>query len=82
MINEVFIIGEIISKIKFDFIYGNKKKISIARLKIKLNNKSIVECVGYNEIADKLYCKKEKGDLIILEGKIAELMKIEIISFS
>ena len=80
--NICFLIGKIISEIKFDFIIDNnsslgKEKISIVRFKISLLDKTEINIIGYNKIADWCYLKLNIGDNIFLEGFI-EFGKIEI----
>lgn len=67
--NLCFLLGKVASDIKFEFIYNNKNT-SIAFLDLILENKSIVRCRAYNEIADYIYSNKNKNDLIFLEGII------------
>lgn len=67
--NECFIIGEIVSKIQFDFFY-QEKQISIAYMNIKLSNHSIVKVYGYDWTADYMYSRLEKGEKIFLYGKL------------
>ena len=38
----------------------------------KLENKSKIKVIGYNEIADKCYKELEKEDIIWIEGRIEE----------
>lgn len=53
--NECFLIGEIISKGSFKFIFnGRGKNKSVIKLTIKLLDGTIVECKGYDEIADEI----------------------------
>ena len=75
--NLVFIYGKIVGNIKFDFII-NGKHTSIARFKVELTNKSIVEVIAYDEIADFCYRYLEKGIQIFIEGKLTMKMQIEI----
>lgn len=75
--NECFIIGKIISDIKFDFIL-NSYNISIVKFEIKLSNKSKLKPIGYNEIADNCYKKLEKGDTISVYGSLNQKMEIII----
>ena len=49
---------------------------SIARCKIKLQNDSIVEIYGYDNIADYMYRHMKENDNILLEGRIDSDMKI------
>jgi len=67
--NEVFVIGKVVSRVEFDFLI-NSKKISKASCYLKLNNKSIIEINGFNNVADYMYgCVKEKDDIFIY-GKL------------
>lgn len=77
--NKCFLIGKIISKIKFDFVISNKKtnKISRTEFYIKLKNNSIIKIVAYNELADKCFKELEKGKTIIIQGRINTLGEVE-----
>ena len=75
--NECFIIGKILSKIRFDFVL-NSKNISIVEFELEVNNKSIIEIIGYNEIADFCYSKLVMGDMVSIYGKISNNMKVVI----
>ena len=84
--NICFLIGKIISDIKFDFIIGNnkyfnKEKVTIVRFKIELLDGNIVNVIGYNSIADKCFRKLKKDKIIIIQGVINSLGKIEIKDF-
>ena len=84
--NIVIIYGEIYSNIDFKFIYNKyaKKKLekykhtSIVRCKIRIENNSIVEVYGYDNMADYMYSKLKEKDKIIIEGKIDSNMLIKI----
>ena len=67
--NFCILYGKIISDIKFDFIY-KAKDISIARFYIEISNKSIIQVKAYNELADYVYSKLEKGSMILIKGKL------------
>ncbi len=59
--NQVYLIGKIITDIEFKFII-NSKNISIAMFKIKTikdNQEIHIKC--FNEIADYFYSKYKKG---------------------
>ncbi len=50
--NEVFIMGKVITEVKFDFIL-NSKHISIARFGvITVCDKQEIEIIAYDEMAD------------------------------
>ena len=67
--NKVFLIGKIITEIEFEFII-NSKNISIASFKIETLDKQIIQIKAYNEIADYVYRKFNKNDIITIEGKL------------
>ena len=69
--NKVFLIGKIITEIEFKFII-NSKDISIASFKIETLDKQIIQIRAYNEIADYVYSKFYKNDIITIEGKLEE----------
>ena len=70
--NIVVISGDVITKVDFKFIYdkyGNKNKhTSIARCMLKIDNASIVQICGYDNIADFMYRNLQIGDRIICDG--------------
>ena len=76
--NLCFLIGKVVSEIKFDFIL-NSKDISIARFSIELENKSIVVIKGYNEIADYCYKKLIKSRIVGIQGSLNSNKEIIII---
>ena len=78
--NLCFLFGKIESDIDFKFIIKDKN-ISIVLFNIKLENDSIVEVIGYDEIADLCYQQLCKNDSIFIYGRITESGKIEIIEF-
>lgn len=67
--NLCFVIGKILSNIKFEFIL-NGEDISIAMFDIELLNKSRIKVKGYNEIADFCYRNLEKEINVFIEGYI------------
>ena len=81
--NLCFIIGKIISEIKYDFIIDSKN-ISIIRFKVKILEGSIINVIGYDNIADFCYRKLNIGDNIFLEAILntkgdVKINKIEIL---
>ena len=70
--NIVVISGEVITKVEFKFIYDryeNKNKhISMAKCMLKLNNESIVQIYGYDNVADFMYRNLQIGDSIVCAG--------------
>ena len=73
--NQVFILGKIISDIEFKFIIKNKNK-AIAIFKVKLLDDKIVTVEAYNEKADYCYSKLNKNDVIYIQGYINSKMQI------
>lgn len=76
--NLCFLIGKVVSEIKFDFIL-NSKDISIARFSIELENKSIVVIKGYNEIDDYCYKNLIKDSIVGIQGSLNSNKEIIII---
>lgn len=70
--NIVVISGEVITKVEFKFIYGRygktNKHTSIARCMLKIDNESIVQICGYDNVADFMYRNLQIGDRIVCEG--------------
>ncbi len=73
--NQVFILGKIISDIEFKFMIKNKNK-AIAIFKVKLLDDTIVTVEAYNEKADYCYSKLNKNDTIYIQGYINSKMQI------
>ncbi len=69
--NEVFLMGKIITEIKFDFLLNNKKK-SITRFYIETLYKQKIKIIGYDKIADFCYSSLSKGDSIFIYGMLNE----------
>ena len=69
--NEVFLIGKIITEIKFDFLLNSKKK-SIARFYIETLGKQKIKIVGYDGVADFCYNKLSKGIKVFLYGTLTK----------
>ena len=78
--NEVFLIGKIISDIEFKFIINSKNK-AIARFEIETANKQIVRIQAYNQLADFAYSKLNKNDKVFINGYIeANVVKVKCIN--
>ena len=75
--NLCFVIGKIISDIKFKFII-NSRNISVVLFEIQLSNNSIITVKGYNEIADFCYQKLVKNDIAIIYGSLNNNMEVII----
>ncbi len=67
--NEVFLIGKIISNIEFKFIINSKNK-AIACFEIETNDKQIVRIQAYNQLADFVYSKLNTNDKVFINGYI------------
>ena len=67
--NEVFLIGKIISDIEFKFIINSKNK-AIACFEIETNDKQIVRVQAYNQFADFAYSKLNENDKVFINGYI------------
>jgi len=67
--NLCILLGKIVSEIEFKFIIKGKNK-SIASFDMLLLNKSVVRVKAYNEMADYIYRKCEKGQKVSAEGKV------------
>ena len=76
--NEVFLIGKIITEIEFKFIIKSKD-ISIVVFKIEtIEYKQKIEVKAYNETADFVYRKFNKNDMIMINGYINNVCEIII----
>ena len=68
MINEVFLIGKIVSDIEFRFIVHSKNR-AIAMFEIETTkDKQKIIIKAYNEMADLVYSKFNKGNLVMISG--------------
>ena len=67
--NEVFLLGKIISDIEFKFIINSKNK-AIACFVIKTADKQIVRVQAYNKLADFAYSKINTNDKVFINGYI------------
>ena len=79
--NIVIINGKIVSEVDFNFIYNKNKKekhTSIAMCKLKLDDDSIIDVYGYDEVADCLYRKTD--GYVWIEGILNSNMMVEIVS--
>ena len=78
--NEVFLIGKIISDIEFKFIINSKNK-AIACFEIKTADKQIVRIQAYNQLADFTYSKLDENDKVFINGYIEDnLIKVKCIN--
>lgn len=63
--NEVFLIGKVVTDIDFKFII-NSKNISIVMFNIETMDNQIINVKAYNENADYTYSKLKINDFIII----------------
>jgi single-stranded DNA-binding protein len=78
--NEVFLIGKIISNIEFKFIINSKNK-AIACFEIETNDKQIVRIQAYNQLADFVYSKLNKNNQVFINGYIENnVVKVKCIN--
>ena len=69
--NEIFLVGKIISDIEFKFIINSKNK-AIACFEIETANKQIVRIQAYNQLADFVYSKLNTNDKVFINGYIED----------
>lgn len=69
--NEVFLIGKVISNVTFNFII-NSKHISIARFNIKSKNGQIISVIAYDNLADFVYSKVDLNNLVFIYGYLSQ----------
>ncbi len=78
--NEVFLIGKIISDIEFKFIINSKNK-AIACFEIETADKQMVIIQVYNQLADFTYSKLNTNDKVFINGYIEDnLVKVKCIN--
>ena len=78
--NEVFLIGKIISDIEFKFIINSKNK-AIACFEIETNDKQIVRIQAYNQFADFAYSQLNKNYKVLRNGYIeANVVNVKCIN--
>ena len=66
--NEVFIIGKVITEVKFDFIL-NSKHISAVRFGfMTMCDKQEINVITYNEKADYVYANLKHEDVVMING--------------
>ena len=77
--NEVSLIGKIISDIEFKFIINSKNK-AIACFEIETNDKQIVRVQAYNKLADFACSKLNTNDKVFVNGYIEDnVVKVKCI---
>ena len=78
--NEVFLIGKIISDIEFKFIINSKNK-AIACFEIETADKQMVIIQVYNQLADFTYSKLNTNDKVFINGYTEDnVVKVKFIN--
>ena len=67
--NEIFLIGKVVTDIDFKFII-NSKNISIATFKIETIDNQLVSLMAYSDNADYAYSKLKINDYIGIYGHL------------
>ena len=70
--NEVFLMGKVITEVKFDFVLKSKRIKSIVKFQIKTINGETINIAGYNELADYIYRKIKCGNNVLINGYLAK----------
>ena len=73
--NEIFLIGKVVSKVQYKIIINSKKYFSKVEFEIELNKQKF-KIKGYNNIADFCYRKLEKNYKVFINGRITNDMII------
>ena len=68
--NEVFLIGKIITELEFKFIINSKKKKSIVNFNIQTLDKQKIMIKAFNGKADFVYQKLNKDNMVFIYGVI------------
>ena len=66
--NEVFIIGKVVTEVKFDFILSSKNiSVNSFRL-ITVYDKQEINVITYDEMADYTYANIKLGNIVMQKG--------------
>ena len=76
--NEIFLLGEVITDIDFKFIINSKRK-SIVEFIVKVENEEI-NVIAYDNIADFCYSKLRKGNIVLINGRLENKVVIKEIN--
>ncbi len=85
--NIIFILGKVVSNVEYNFIYDKYKidncnekykHIVIAKVKIEILNKSVVNIYGYDDIADDMYRNLKSNSNVMVMGQIDSNMEINV----
>ena len=71
--NEVFLIGKIITCVNFGFMI-NSKHLSKVTFNLKTVDEQIIQICAYDKIADYVYSNLKQGDNVFIYGKLYRYM--------
>lgn len=87
-LNIVFLSGQVVNDIDLKFIYNRGKKtlgrsnISVSVIELELKNRQVIILHAYDDIADFVYRRVKKEDIILIKGSIRDrFVKIEELFF-
>ena len=75
--NEIFVIGKVVSNIEYKFIINSKKYFAKAEFEIELN-RQIFKIKAYNNIADFCYRMLNKNNKVFINGRLEDDMIVNI----
>ena len=67
--NEIFLIGKVLEEVEYNFII-EKGKNAKAILKLELLDKTRLELIAYDDVADFCFRELIKNDMVSINGKI------------
>ena len=76
--NEIFLIGKIFTDIDFKFIVNLKKKKSIVMFRLETIDANVINIVAYNKMADYIYSKIKKEDIVFIYGEFKHKNNINV----
>jgi hypothetical protein len=77
--NRCFLTGKVINNVQFEFMIDpNHNSISI--IEVILTNKTQIQLIAYDELADFCYQKLKVENVIFIEGYLESENQIEIIT--
>ena len=84
--NRCFIMGKIVTKPQFDFLYMSSR-VSVSHFLLELSNKTKIKTLGFDDVADYIYQELKEGDLITIEGELRstdthKTLEIEILTIT
>ena len=70
--NEVFLMGKIITEIEFKFIINSKTNKSIATFMLETFDKQVIYIKAYNDLADFVYSIFKSKDKVLIYGYLSK----------